>query len=212
MMLIAMTVVFLSSAAGDAAGSGRCSFRESSSFIVVPARSARCATRSFRRAGSSQSSRARPNEDPNLAGAGSVSSARCSVSRGLPDLRRRARDEDHGLWSQHVPQRADPRQPVAEHDPRARLRRCAFGSALRSQRQAPLPCVTGIGDGDDWLSPDLPLRSRASASDAVRRVQVHAGHIRLLDPARALRGDAEDQRGDAGGGAGVGAATVAENV
>ena len=85
---------------------------------------------------------------------------------GLPDLRRRARDEDHGLWQQHVPQRADPRQPVAEHDSRTRLRRCGvLALALRSQRQAPLPCVTGVrGRRRLAFRRTWPLRSRASAS------------------------------------------------
>ena len=83
--------------------------------------------------------------------------------------------------------------------------------ALRSQHQAPLPCVTGVGRRRRLAFCrtcrfDHGLRRRDAD---IRRVQFHADHVRLLDPARALRGDAADPRRDAGGSAGVRAATAA---
>ena len=210
-MLIAMTVVFLFPRRRRRGGSGRCSFLESSSFMSsFPARSARCATRSFRRADHRRAVAARPEKIRTSQEAGSVAGPMLSEAAGYPIF-------GEGLGTRITGFSSTFRNaPILDNQwlntISSSVRRCGvLALALRPQRQAPLPCVTGVG-GRRRLAFrrtcrfDHGLRRRDAD---IRRVQVHAGHVRLLDPARALRGDAADQRGDAGGGAGVGAATAA---
>ena len=128
-----------------------------------------------RRAGSSQSSRVwgRRRSEP----AGGRIRQLGPMLREARATRSSAKGSGRGsrLWQQDV--RADPRQPMAEHDSRARLRRRAFWLWLfvRSVRRL-CRASRESEDGDDWLSPDLPLRSPASASgclfDAFRFTQI----------------------------------------